>query len=91
MIGLLLSAARRPDAARSRASGGSAVKQSLDALKPQFAELKKRFMDLRQRVESIPPDFEGFGEARARFYAAEEARGVTDGQVCWLRSRLDAA
>ena len=76
---------------KSNQAEASAVKQSLDALKPQFAELKKRFMDLRERVESIPPDFPDFQETRARFYEAEEARGVTDGKVSWLQSRFDAA
>jgi len=70
---------------------GDAVKQSLERLKSQLAELKTRFMDLRTRVESIPPDLPGFGEARARFYAAEEARGITDGKAAWLSARLDAA
>jgi hypothetical protein len=71
---------------------GDAVKQSLDGLRKQFAELKTRFMDLRERVESIPPsDPPGFNDARARFYAAEEARGTTDAKVAWLTGRLDAA
>lgn len=69
-----------------------AVKQSLDGLAKQFAELKTRFMDLRERVESIkPPEPPGFNDARARFYAAEEARGTTDAKVSWLTGRLDAA
>jgi hypothetical protein len=71
---------------------GDAVKQSLEGLRKQFAELKTRFMDLRERVESIPPaDPPGFNDARARFYAAEEARGTTDAKVAWLAGRLDAA
>src|SRR3954463_5338635 len=74
-----------------RSNQGAGVKQSLEALKPQFADLKKRFMDLRERVESIPADVPGFGEARARFYAVEEARGTTDAKMQWLTSRLDAA
>jgi hypothetical protein len=49
-------------------------------------------MDLRERVESIPPaDPPGFNDARARFYAAEEARGTTEAKVAWLTGRLDAA
>ncbi|HXU00952.1 MAG TPA: hypothetical protein VN903_08170 [Polyangia bacterium] len=67
------------------------VKQSLAALKVQLGELKTKFMALREKVEAIPPDLDGFGDARARFYAAEEGRGVTDGKAAWLSSRLDAA
>ena len=71
---------------------GDSVKQSLEGLSKQFAELKTRFMDLRERVESIPPaDPPGFNDARARFYAAEEARGTTEAKVAWLTGRLDAA
>jgi hypothetical protein len=71
---------------------GDSVKQSLEGLRKQFAELKTRFMDLRGRVESIPPaDPPGFNDARARFYAAEEARGTTEAKVLWLTGRLDAA
>ena len=62
-----------------------------EGLSKQFAELKTRFMDLRERVESIPPaDPPGFNDARARFYAAEEARGTTEAKVAWLTGRLDA-
>jgi uncharacterized coiled-coil protein SlyX len=68
------------------------VRQSLEGLRKQFAELKTRFMDLRTRVESIkPPEPPGFNDARARFYAAEEARGTTEAKVSWLASRLDTA
>jgi len=67
------------------------VKQSLAALKPQFAELKKRYMDLRERVAALPHDLPGFDEARARFYSADEARGVTEAKLVWLSSQLDAA
>ena len=71
---------------------GDSVKQSLEGLSKQFAELKTRFMDLRERVESISPaDPPGFNDARARFYAAEEARGTTEAKVAWLTGRLDAA
>jgi hypothetical protein len=89
-IGLLLCAGA-PAGCHKNANQVAEVRQSLDALKPQFAELKKRFMDLRERVESIPQDVPGFGEARARFYAVEEARGVMDGKLTWLSSQLVAA
>jgi chromosome segregation ATPase len=89
-IGLLLCIGALAGCQR-RSNQVAEVKQSLEALKPQFAELKKRFMDLRERVESIPSDVPGFGEARARFYAVEEARGVVDGKISWLSSQLDAA
>jgi hypothetical protein len=68
-----------------------AVKQSLDGLKKQFAELQTKFMALRKQVDAIPPDLPGFQEFRAKFYAAEEGRGVTDGKTMWLSSRLDEA
>lgn len=92
LIGLL-AAAGAPAGCHKKQAGpsGEAVKQSLEKLKNQLAGLKTRFMDLRTRVESIPPDLPGFGETRARFYAAEEGRGTTDGKAAWLSGRLDAA
>ena len=68
-----------------------ALKQSLAGLSSQFAELKKRYMDLRERVETIPVDLPGFQDARARFYAAEEGRGVSEARVTVLQSQLEAA
>ena len=76
---------------KNKGPNGDAIKQSIAALRPQFDEAKRRFMDLRERVESVPPDLDGFGEARARFYAAEEARGVTEARLLSLSERLDAA
>jgi hypothetical protein len=67
------------------------VNQSLAALRKQLDELKTKFVALREKVESIPPQLEGFNDARARFYATEEGRGVTDGKTTWLASRLEAA
>jgi chromosome segregation ATPase len=73
------------------AASPEALKQSLDGLRSQFAELKKRYMDLRGRVDAIPMDLPGFQDARARFYAAEEGRGVSEARVTVLQSQLDAA
>jgi hypothetical protein len=70
---------------------GQAAKQSLANLRSQFGELRKRFGDLGRRAASMSPDVPGFPEARARFYAAEEARGVAEARLDWLSSRLDAA
>jgi chromosome segregation ATPase len=80
-------------ACQKKASGPGVeeVQKSLEGLKSQFAELRKRYMDLRERVEAIPQDLPGFQEARARFYAAEEGRGVTEAKVTVLQSQLDAA
>ncbi len=94
VVGLLVGGVSLVGCKKSNRAGevsADSVRQSLDALKPQFAELKKRFMDLRERVETIPADFPDFQETRARFYMAEEARGVTDGKVGWLQSRFEAA
>jgi len=92
LTGLLAGAGALSGCRKSKTGpSGDAVKQSLDRLKSQLAELKTRFMDLLTMVESVPPNLPGFGEARARFYAAEEARGVTDGKAAWLSGRLDAA
>jgi len=90
---LCLFAGAGPLAGCRKQSGPSAdaIKQSLAAYTPQFAELKRRYMDLRERVDSIPMNLEGFGEARARFYAAEEARGITEARIESLQSRLQAA
>lgn len=70
---------------------GQSVQQSLANLRSQFGALRERFGDLRQRIASIPSDVPGFPEARARFYAAEEARGVAEARLAWLSQRLDAA
>lgn len=67
------------------------LRQSIEGLRSQFGELRKRYMDLRERVESIPMDTPGFQDARARFYAAEEGRGVSEAKVTVLQSQLDAA
>jgi hypothetical protein len=72
------------------APDGDAVKKSLAALKTQLGELKTRFSGLRKEIETIPPETPGFREARAKFYATEEARGITDAKVTLLSSRLDA-
>jgi len=76
---------------RKSGPSGDTLKQSIATLKPQFEEAKRRFMDLHQRVDGIPPNLEGFGEARSRFFAAEEARGVTEYRLVSLTERLDAA
>ena len=79
------------DAAREPAPDGDAVKRSLAALQTQLGELKTRFTGLRKQFETIPPDLPGFREARAKFYATEEARGIMDAKVTLLSNRLDAA
>jgi len=91
LIGVLVAAAVPAGCRKKTAANAEAVKQSLAALRKQFDELKTKFMALREKVETIPPHLEGFNDARARFYAAEEGRGVTDGKTAWLASRIDAA
>jgi hypothetical protein len=76
---------------QSSQAEGEAIKKSLASYQPQFAELKRRYMDLRERVDSIPMDTPDFPEARAHFYAAEEARGITEARIASLSSRTDAA
>jgi hypothetical protein len=73
------------------ARNGDAVKQSLDGLKSQLAGLEARFSALRQQIEAVPPELPGFREVRAKFYALEEGRGITDLKVRLLSSRLDSA
>jgi hypothetical protein len=75
----------------STQASGEAIKQTLATYQPQFAELKRRYMDLRERVDSIPMETPDFPEARAHFYAAEEARGITEARIASLSSRVDAA
>jgi hypothetical protein len=71
--------------------GGDAIKRSFDGLKSQLAALEASFSALRQQVEAIPPDLPGFPEVRARFYAIEESRGITDARVMLLSGRLESA
>lgn len=73
------------------APDGEALKQSLATIRKQLDELKTNFMSLRERVEKIPQDLPDFPEARARFFATEEGRGVTDAGAVVLASRLDEA
>jgi uncharacterized membrane protein len=91
LLGAGLSLACQKNAVDSARLDGRPIKQSLATLRPQFAELRNRFADIRRRVESISPDVPGFAEARAGFYAAEEARGVAEARIEFLSNRLDAA
>ena len=50
------------------------LKQALDGLNTPLEALNKKFLGLRQRVESLPADLEGFGDTRAKFYSTVEAR-----------------
>jgi hypothetical protein len=70
---------------------GEALKQSLAGVRQQLDDLKAKFMSMHKQVEAIPPDLPDFPDARARFFAAEEGRGITDAGATVLASRLDAA
>lgn len=89
LVGLAgwLAGCHRTTAAAKRAS----VQRALDDLTSQTARLKAQFRDLRGQVEAVPPDLPGFAEVRARFYAVEEARGITELRVTLLGGRLDSA
>jgi hypothetical protein len=80
-----------PDQAGETAPSRDSVKQSLDGLKSQLGELEARFSAMRKQIEAVPPDLPGFREVRAKFYAIEEGRGITDAKVTLLSSRLDSA
>jgi hypothetical protein len=67
------------------------AKESLEKLKGQVAELKAKFSALRKQYDAVPLDVPGFSEARGKFYAIEEGRGITDLKVTLLSNRLDAA
>jgi hypothetical protein len=75
---------------RSDPADRASAQRSLDDLTNQFGRLKAQFRDLRRQVETVPPDLPGFAEVRARFYAVEEARGVTELKATLLRGRLDS-
>lgn len=79
------------DKASEAAPNGDAIKQSLGGLKSQLGDLETRFSALRKQVEAVPPELPGFREVRAKFYATEEGRGITDAKVKLLSDRLDAA
>jgi cell division protein FtsB len=81
----------RRHSADAPAPSADSLKQSLAGLRKQLDTLTANFASLRQRVEAIPPDLDDFPEARARFFAAEEGRGVTDTGAVVLASRLDEA
>jgi hypothetical protein len=70
---------------------GDSVKQSLNGLNGQLTDLRTRFTALRSQIETVPPDLRGFQELRAKFYAVEEGRGITDAKVVLLSGRLDSA
>src|SRR4029079_8484336 len=91
LIGVLVAAGVPARCRQKTAAHADGVKQSIVEPRKQFDELKTKFMALREKVETIPPHLEGFNDARARFYATEEGRGVTDGKTTWLSGRLDAA
>jgi len=79
------------DKAAADAPSPDSVKQSFAALKKQFADMQQSFADLSKDVEAIPSDIPNYPHMRASFYAAEEARGVTDAKMTLLQGRLDAA
>lgn len=93
MTGLLLAAGPLVGCHKKTVDKATAesMKQALAGIRKQLDDLKANFMSLRQRVEAIPPDLPDFPEARARFFAAEEGRGITDTGATVLASRLDAA
>ena len=67
------------------------MQRHLDDLNSQRGQLNAQFRDLRRQIETVPPDLPGFAEVRTRFYAVEEARGVTDFKVTLLRERFASA
>ena len=77
--------------AADQAADGDSVKRSLGGLASQLGELEARFSTLRRQVEALPPDLPGFRDVRARFYAAEESRGITDAKVRLLAKRVQSA
>jgi hypothetical protein len=91
LLCLFAGAAPQAGCRKSGQAEGEAIKKTLASYQPQFAELKRRYMDLRERVDSIPMDTPEFPEARAHFYAAEEARGITEARIASLSERVNAA
>lgn len=79
------------DAAAQPAPDAEAVRQSFAALKKQFDDMQKSFADLRTDVEALPPDLNGYPQLRAKFYQAEEVRGVVNAKMTVLSGQLDAA
>jgi hypothetical protein len=68
-----------------------ALKRSFAGVQKNFSDLQQRSSDLAKQVEAIPPEIPNYPQLRAKFYAFEEARGVTDAKVTLLSGRLDAA
>jgi hypothetical protein len=79
------------DEAGEAGPSGDSVKHSLAGLQSQLTDLKTRFSALRTQIETVPPDLPGFQQVRAKFYAVEEGRGITDAKVMLLSGRLDTA
>jgi outer membrane protein OmpA-like peptidoglycan-associated protein len=69
----------------------TALRQSLEGLKPVLESQDARFASLRKQVESLPADLPGFADVRAKFYATEEGRGIMGAKLGWLSQRLASA
>src|SRR5579863_6312244 len=91
--GAPLGGCRKGPADRAAQAGPSSdsVKQSFDALKKQSDDLEQSFSRLTKDVEAVPTDLRGYPQVRARFFEAEEARGVTNAKVTVLSGRLESA
>ncbi len=76
---------------RAQPAEAASTRRSLEGLEVELGRLATGFSALRRQVETIPPDLPGFRELRAKFYAIEEARGITDAKVKLLADRLDSA
>jgi outer membrane protein OmpA-like peptidoglycan-associated protein len=90
-----VAACRKHDPDREKAAPTfaeqTALRQSLEGLKPVLESQDARFASLRKQVESLPADLPGFAEARAKFYATEEGRGIMGAKLGWLSERLASA
>jgi hypothetical protein len=67
------------------------AKQSLAELRPPLAALQATFVALHREFDALPPGLPGFGETRAKFYAASVGLGTLGTKVALLSERINAA
>ena len=87
-IGLVAAGSQVACHRKGTAKDQAAVERALGELRSQLAQQNARFRDLRRQVETISPDTPGFPEVRGKFFAVEEARGITDAKAALLADRL---
>ena len=67
------------------------VKQSLVGLQKPLGAVSEAYRALHREFDPLPPGLPGYGETRAKFYAADNGLGTMNAKLPWLAGRIDAA